>query len=72
MSEPDRPTFADYDTESFYDEIFDAEGEARPGARLLVERINSVGPGELRQRQESIERALLRMGITFAVYGDRH
>lgn len=63
-------TFEDYSTEGFYDEIFDSQGQPRPGARLLVEKINELPPGELKQRQQSIERALLRMGITFAVYGD--
>ena len=63
-------TFEDYSTEGFYDEIFDSEGQPRSGARLLVEKINELPPGELKQRQQSIERALLRMGITFAVYGD--
>ncbi|MBL8852273.1 MAG: circularly permuted type 2 ATP-grasp protein [Planctomycetaceae bacterium] len=33
--------------------------------------INSLAPGDLRRRQEEIERALLRMGITFTVYGDQ-
>lgn len=33
--------------------------------------INSLAPGDLHRRQEEIERALLRMGITFTVYGDR-
>ncbi len=63
-------TFLDYQTEAFYDELFDDRGQPRAGARLLIEKINSLAPGELRQRQEEIERALLRMGITFAVYGD--
>lgn len=63
-------TFLDYQTEGFYDELFDDRGQPRAGARLLIEKINSLAPGELRQRQEEIERALLRMGITFAVYGD--
>ncbi|MCA9248798.1 MAG: circularly permuted type 2 ATP-grasp protein [Planctomycetales bacterium] len=71
MTQFNRPTFTDYDTESFYDEIIDSRGEAWPGARLLVEAINSLAPDELRQRQESIDRALLRMGITFAVYGEK-
>ena len=63
-------SFFDYQTEGFYDELFDDRGQPRAGARLLIEKINSLAPGELRTRQEEIERALLRMGITFAVYGD--
>ena len=71
MAQQTKPTFAGYDTESFYDEIFDPSGTPRTSAQLLVDKINSLAPDELKQRQESIDRALLRMGITFAVYGDK-
>ncbi len=64
-------TFHGYETENFYDELFDSDGQPRHGARVLVERINALAPGELKLRQEAIDRALLRMGITFTVYGDR-
>lgn len=67
---PGQHSFFEYETDGFYDELFDDRGQPRAGARLLIEKINSLAPGELRQRQEEIERALLRMGITFAVYGD--
>jgi uncharacterized circularly permuted ATP-grasp superfamily protein len=62
--------FQNYQTEEFYDELFSAPGKPRSGSRLLIERINSLGTGDLKAKQESIERALLRMGITFTVYGD--
>ena len=67
---PGQHSFLDYQTDGFYDELFDARGQPRPGARLLIDKINSLAQGELGKRQEEIERALLRMGITFAVYGD--
>lgn len=63
-------TFADYDADGFFDEMFLPNGTPRQGAERLIERINSLPPGELRARQQSIESALLRMGITFTVYGD--
>jgi uncharacterized circularly permuted ATP-grasp superfamily protein len=63
-------TFHRYDRENFYDELFDESGAARAGARVLIQRINSLPPGELKQRQTAIDRALLRMGITFTVYGN--
>lgn len=63
-------TFANYDPGEFYDELFDADGNARLDVGPLVEQIDALAPGELAERQQSIERALLRMGITFAVYGD--
>ncbi len=64
-------TFDGYDTDGFYDELIDENGQPRPGAELLVQRITSAGePGELLRRQEAAERALFRLGVTFAVYGD--
>jgi len=63
--------FDGYDPESFYDELFHAVGQPRDQGRVLVQRINALAPGDLRQRQLDIERALMRMGITFAVYGDQ-
>ncbi len=63
-------TFSGYQTEGFHDELFDRFGKPRSGARVLVDFINALPPGTLKSRQEAIERALHRMGITFAVYGD--
>jgi len=39
--------FDGYDTEGFYDEIFNPDGTPRPGADLLVERVNSLPETEL-------------------------
>ncbi|MCA9036545.1 MAG: circularly permuted type 2 ATP-grasp protein [Planctomycetaceae bacterium] len=65
-------TFEDYDTEGFYDEIISEAGSPRSGSEILVSRINDLPLSELKFRQEAIDRALLRMGITFTVYGDEH
>jgi uncharacterized circularly permuted ATP-grasp superfamily protein len=62
--------FDSYDSQHFFDEIFDASGQVRPAAEPLVRMIDSLDPGELRQRQHAAERALLYSGITFNVYGD--
>ncbi|OLE15354.1 MAG: hypothetical protein AUI36_38135, partial [Cyanobacteria bacterium 13_1_40CM_2_61_4] len=62
--------FDGYDTGCFYDEMFEADGSPRASARLLFERISSVGDAELRRYQQAAEQALFRMGITFNVYGD--
>ena len=53
-----------------HDELIDEHGLPRPGAELLVQKISSLGPGELQRRQSAAERLLFRMGITFSVYGD--
>ena len=63
-------TFHGYDTAGFYDELIDDQGRPRPGAELLIRKIESLEAGDLQRRQQAVERALLRMGITFAVYGD--
>jgi uncharacterized circularly permuted ATP-grasp superfamily protein len=62
--------FDAYDTGSFFDEMFLRQGQPRDGARQLVQRIESLSDGELRERQAAAERAFLQMGITFNVYGD--
>lgn len=62
--------FTGYDTEQFFDEMFDDQGQPRPEVRLLVDAISALPEGELLNRQAAIERALMRMGITFTVYGD--
>jgi uncharacterized circularly permuted ATP-grasp superfamily protein len=62
--------FESYDPEGFYDEMFEAPGKSRPGADVLVEKINLLGTDLLRERQRAAERALYEMGITFNVYGD--
>ena len=60
----------DYDVDGFYDEIFQPDGQPRPGARLLIDKLESLPQGELQRRQKAAELALLNMGITFTVYGD--
>ena len=62
-------TFAAYDPGDFFDELIDTDGRPRPGARLLVEKIESLPEGNLALRQKAAEALLLKMGITFNVYG---
>lgn len=66
--------FDGYDIEGFYDEMFtpgnSPKPEPRPGARLLVERIEALLEGDLLRRQRAAEIALYNMGITFNVYGN--
>jgi uncharacterized circularly permuted ATP-grasp superfamily protein len=62
--------FGNYDTGGFFDEMFGANAEPRPAARALSHFIDALPDGELQRRQQSAERVLLHMGITFNVYGD--
>lgn len=59
-----------YETGDFYDEMFEADGRARPRCRTLYERISQLSTDELIRRQEAADRSMLRLGITFNVYGD--
>ena len=62
-------TFSNYDPGDFYDELIAPGGIPRPGIQLLVDKIESLPPGQLAMRQQAAEAMLLRMGITFNVYG---
>jgi|SRR5579871_957027 len=62
--------FRSYDTEGFYDEMFDDACRPRPGAQLLLETVESLSDGHLLRYKHAAERLLLQMGITFNVYGD--
>jgi len=62
-------TFDNYDPEDFYDELIAADGTPRPGVQLLVDKIESLPKGDLTLKQKEAEALLLKMGITFNVYG---
>jgi uncharacterized circularly permuted ATP-grasp superfamily protein len=62
--------FEHYQPGSFFDEMFEAGCEPRSAAKALVQVIEAMSDGELLRRQQSAERVLLHMGITFNVYGD--
>jgi uncharacterized circularly permuted ATP-grasp superfamily protein len=62
--------FSAYDTQGFYDEMFEDNGLPRPHARLLLETVEALSEGQLLRYKHAAERLLLQMGITFNVYGD--
>jgi len=59
-----------YQTDGFYDELFDESGVPRPQAQLLLETLQSLEDGQILRCQQAAERLLLEMGVTFNVYGD--
>jgi uncharacterized circularly permuted ATP-grasp superfamily protein len=65
-----RFSFANYRTDQFFDEMFLADGQERPGYTPFRERVEQLTSDELLNRQHAAERALLAMGITFNVYAD--
>lgn len=62
--------FDNYNPGDFYDELFLNKGEPRLEALPLIERINSLSPGELQRRQQEAQIALMNIGVTFNVYSD--
>ncbi|WP_017328207.1 circularly permuted type 2 ATP-grasp protein [Synechococcus sp. PCC 7336] len=60
----------EYDPEDFYDELFVAKGVARPQAKSLIEWMQKLGVDRLERQRKTAEIALLKMGVTFNVYGD--
>jgi uncharacterized circularly permuted ATP-grasp superfamily protein len=62
--------FSSYQTEGFFDEMFERDGQARPHVQLLLETIESLSDGHLLRYKHAAERLLLQLGITFNVYGD--
>ena len=62
--------FQDYQSESFYDEMFDSEGEPRPHYQKLYQQLNSMTLEEYQKRVQLADLTLVNQGITFVVYGD--
>jgi uncharacterized circularly permuted ATP-grasp superfamily protein len=54
--------FSKYITEGFYDELFDENDSPRPGAELLIKKIESLPENDLLHKQKSAETALLQLG----------
>lgn len=62
--------FNSYEPGEFYDELFAEKNEPRQDATLLIEKINSLSAEELLIRQEAAQKAMMKLGATFNVYGD--
>mgnify|MGYP003704574199 CR=1 FL=1 len=45
-----------YDPGEFYDEMFDASGQVRPEARLLLDTLGALGDGQLQRCQQAADR----------------
>jgi uncharacterized circularly permuted ATP-grasp superfamily protein len=53
-----------------YDELLEPDGRPRPAARALFDYLSSLQPGELETRRQSVDAAIMTMGITFTVYSE--
>jgi uncharacterized circularly permuted ATP-grasp superfamily protein len=65
-----RVTFSQYQTQGFFDEMFDEAGQPRPECQSLYHRIRNISPDDLIRRQKAADRSMVQLGITFNVYGD--
>jgi len=61
--------FDSYQTEGFYDEMFQPDGQPRPHYRKLFQRLASMSLEDFRRRCQLADLTLVNQGITFAVYG---
>src|SRR6476661_8058871 len=62
--------FNQYQTENFFDEMFAADGVARPHYRSVGDAFREVTAGEFSNKQAAVEAAFMRGGVTFTVYND--
>src|ERR1051326_5914909 len=62
--------FESYQTDGFYDEMFQPDGQPRPHYRKLYQRLCGMSPEDFRRRCQLADLTLVHQGITFAVYGD--
>src|ERR1044071_3139202 len=64
------PLFDNYQTDGFFDEMFTADGSARPHYAAVHRILNELTPADFETRCKMAERAMVTQGITFTVYGD--
>ena len=63
--------FAGYEVdETYYDEMFHADGSVRKHCRRLLKALAGISLEEISAMQDRAERSFLHEGITFAVYGE--
>jgi uncharacterized circularly permuted ATP-grasp superfamily protein len=64
-------SFTAYQTDGFFDEMFDGDGSPRTECRSLYQRIHGIPRDDLIRRQRAADRSMVQLGITFNVYGDQ-
>ena len=57
-----------YDPGGFFDEMFEANGQARPHYRVLHEHLATLDAATFNERRRAADVAFLHRGITFTVY----
>jgi uncharacterized circularly permuted ATP-grasp superfamily protein len=67
---PDQPLFAGYDPGGFYDELIGPNGQPRPCAAAIYEKLAAMPLGVFEERRTLADLSYLVQGITFTVYSD--
>jgi uncharacterized circularly permuted ATP-grasp superfamily protein len=62
--------FRDYDTGSFFDEMFAAPGQARAHYAQTFQELASMAPAQFEELRQLADFSFLLQGITFTVYSD--
>ena len=57
-------------TGQFFDELVEADGQARPGADSLLNFLQDLSPQVLSEKRAALEAAIKCQGISFLVYSD--
>jgi len=57
-------------TGQFFDELVEADGQARPGADSLLNLLQDLSPQVLSEKRAALEAAIKSQGISFLVYSD--
>lgn len=60
----------EYETEGYFDEMVEEPGIARQGLQSIMEKFDAIESDEFIRRQQSAERALDELGITFTLKTD--
>ncbi len=60
--------FDHYETEGFFDEMFEADGKVRPHYERLLGRFSEMDTATFERKRAMAESAYLNQGITFTVY----
>src|ERR1700686_3270252 len=62
--------FGDYQTGSFYDEMFSTNHEPRPHYAKIFEKLATMQTSQFEERRQHADLSFLLQGITFTVYSD--
>jgi uncharacterized circularly permuted ATP-grasp superfamily protein len=63
--------FEGYESESFFDEMFEPDGAVRSHYRRLLDRYGVMSGAEFQKKRALADNAFLTQGVTFTVYNDQ-